>query len=94
LLLLVERIEFDPDKDAINRRKHGLSLAQAARLDIEAAFVVPDKRHAYGEARLQAYGMVDGRLHVLAFTMRGDAMRPISLRKANPREVKRYGKKT
>lgn len=85
------RIEFDPDKDAINRRKHGLSLAQAARLDIETAFVVPDKRRAYGEARLQAYGMIGGRLHVLAFTMRGEVLRAISLRKANPREVKRYG---
>jgi uncharacterized DUF497 family protein len=84
-------IEFDPGKDAINRQKHGLSLADAARLDIAAAFVVPDERRAYGEARLQAYGLIDGRLHVLAFTMRGDVLRAISLRKANSREVKRYG---
>jgi len=84
-------IEFDPAKDAINRQKHGLSLADALKMDVEAAFVVPDERRAYGEARRQAYGPIDGRLHVLAFTMRGDVLRAISLRKANSREVRRYG---
>jgi uncharacterized DUF497 family protein len=85
------QIEFDPTKDAINRRKHGLSLADAADMDIEAAYVVPDDRRSYGEERLQAYGLINGRLHVLAFTMRGGALRAISLRKANSREVRRYG---
>jgi uncharacterized protein len=85
------RIEFDPDKDATNRRKHGLSLADAAQFEIESAALVQDERYAYGEARFRAYGWIHGRLHMLAFTMRGDVMRAISLRKANPREVKRYG---
>jgi hypothetical protein len=85
------KIEFDPAKDAINRRKHGLSLADAGLMDIESGFIVPDERRAYGEARLQAYGLIGGRLHVLAFTMRGEVLRAISLRKANSREVKRYG---
>lgn len=85
------RIEFDPDKDVINQKKHGLSLADAARFEIESAALVHDERYAYGEARFRAYGWIDGRLHMLAFTMRGDVMRAISLRKANPREVKRYG---
>jgi uncharacterized protein len=35
--------------------------------------------------------LIGGRLHVLAFTMRGEVLRAISLRKANSREVKRYG---
>jgi hypothetical protein len=85
-------IEFDPDKDTANRRKHGLSLAGAARMDFEAAIVVRDRRYDYGEDRFHALGTVDGRLHMLVFTMRGDALRAISLRKANPREVKRHGK--
>ena len=83
-------IEFDPDKDAANRKKHGLSLAVAAGMDFPSAVVRPDERHAYGEERLQALGWIDGRLHMLVFTMRGDVLRAISLRKANPREVKRY----
>ena len=88
------RIEFDPDKDAINRQKHGLSLEAATQMDIDSASVIPDERFAYGEARFRAYGWIKGRLHMLAFTMRGDVLRAISLRKANAREVERYGKKT
>jgi uncharacterized DUF497 family protein len=60
------KIEFDPSKDAINRQKHGLSLQDAARLDIETAAVIPDDRYPYGEARFRAYGWIDGRLHMLA----------------------------
>jgi len=44
-------IEFDLDKDRINREKHGISLSEAARIDIDAAFIVPDRRRAYGETR-------------------------------------------
>ena len=84
------KIEFDPDKDAINRAKHGLSLAEAAKIDLETAAVIPDDRYAYGEARFRAYGRIDGRLHMLAFTMRGNVLRAISLRKANATEVRRY----
>ena len=84
------KIEFDPDKDAANRQKHGLSLADAERMDFDTAIYAPDDRYDYGEDRTQALGLIDGRLHMLAFTMRGDTLRAISLRKANPREVKRY----
>ncbi len=87
------KIEFDPDKDVVNRQKHGISLADAAELDIDAAAVTPDERYAYGEARFRAYGWINGRMHMLAFTMRGDVLRALSPRKANSREVKRYGQK-
>lgn len=88
------KIEFDPNKDDINRHKHGISLADAALMDIDTAFVVPDDRRDYGETRFQAFGLIRGRLHVLAFTMRGAALRTISLCKANPTEVRRYGQET
>lgn len=88
------RIEFDTGKDAANRQKHGISLADAAKLDLETAAVIPDERFSYGEARFRAYGMVDGRLYMLAFTIRAaDTVRAISFRKANPREEKRYGRR-
>ncbi len=86
-------IEFDPDKDAINRRKHGLSLADAARFAIDSAAVVPDQRFAYGESRFRAYGLIGARMHMLVFTMRGETLRAISLRKANKREVRTHGGK-
>jgi uncharacterized protein len=40
------------------------------------------------------YGRVAGRLFVIAYTMRGAVHRIISARKANAREVRRYGKGT
>ena len=84
------QIEFDPAKDEINRAKHGVSLAAAAEMDLSAALIEPDLRFDYAEARYQALGPIAGRLHLLAFTMRGDTLRSTSLRKANERERKRY----
>lgn len=82
--------EFDPRKDGTNREKHGLSLAQAARMDLDAAQIVTDDRRSYGEARYRAVGFIDDRLCVMIFTMRGLTMRVISLRKANERERRNY----
>ncbi len=84
------RIEFDPAKDSANRDKHGLSLADAERMDFNTAVYAPDDRYDYGEDRFQALGLIGDRLHMLVFTVRGDALRAISLRKASPREVKAY----
>lgn len=46
--------------------------------------------HRYGEARFIALGYIVDRLYSMVFTVRGDMLRVISLRKANKREVKRY----
>lgn len=83
-------IEFDADKDAANIAKHGVSLADAGRLDWDAALVWPDQRRAYGEARHCALAPMAGRLYFVAFVQRSGALRPISLRRANQREVTRY----
>lgn len=83
-------IEYDPEKDAANQVKHGLSLADTARMELAQATVTEDRRVDYGEARFIAYAPLDGRLHVLWFTMRGPVLRAIGLRKANERERKRY----
>jgi len=54
------------------------------------AVIVADTRFDYGEQRFNAYGLVDGTLHAMTFTLRGDDVRVISLRRARPKEVKRY----
>ena len=84
------QVEFDGGKDEANRRKHGISLAAAAEMDFLLAQIIQDDRRDYGEARLWAVAPIGGRLHVLTFTMRGEAVRAISLRKANARERRRY----
>lgn len=83
-------IEFDPEKDRANRKKHGVSLAAAADMNLDAAIVLEDRRFDYGETRFLAYAPINGRFHVLWFTMRGSAIRVIGLRKANNRERRRY----
>ncbi len=52
------KIDFDPEKDASNLAKHGVSLALAAELDWEAALVWVDDRFEYGESRLIALAHV------------------------------------
>ena len=83
-------IVFDPEKDRLNRVKHGLSLARAAEMDLESAVIIPDDRFDYGELRYWAVAAIDARLHILTFTMRGTTVRAISLRKANERERRRH----
>ena len=55
-------------------------------------FIEHDHRWEYGEERFQALGKIDGRVFVVIFTQRLRAIRIISARKANSREVKRYEK--
>jgi uncharacterized protein len=85
--------EFDPWKDEVNRAKHGVSLALAEVLFDGPHLTVEDDRFDYGEVRRIAFGRIRERLFVCVFVDRGSTRRIISLRKANSREVKRYGEK-
>ncbi|WP_175772514.1 BrnT family toxin [Paraburkholderia phenazinium] len=87
-------IEFDPAKDQINRSKHGVSLALAESFEWDSAIDALDDRHAYGEQRFIAYGMIGDRVYCLVYTVRGETLRAISLRKANKREVNDYVEQT
>ena len=84
------RYTWDPDKDALNRSKHGVGFAEIVRIDWTSVREVEDRRYDYGERRWRAIGKIDGRLHVLVYTVRGDVIRVISLRKANAREARLY----
>ena len=84
------RITFDPDKDAANLSKHGVSLALAAELEWDWLLAKVDTRRDYGEMRMVGYAPIGPRVFCLVFTDRGDERRMISLRKANTREVKNY----
>jgi uncharacterized protein len=83
---------FDPTKDAINLAKHGVSLARWGDLDIFA--VVNDDRFEYGEPRYRGYGLIDGLAYCLVFTIRDGQYRPISLRRAHAKEMKRHAPKS
>jgi uncharacterized DUF497 family protein len=84
------RYVFDPAKDAINRSKHGVSLALAEILFAGPHAATTDDRFDYGEVRQIAVGLIDARLFVCVYVDRQAERRVISLRKANKGEVKRY----
>ncbi len=83
---------FDPDKDTINLRQHGLSLADAP-LVFDAPNKLTLQSPQKGEARLMDIALVQvaGVVLVLVYVMRGpDVVRAISLRRASKQERKLY----
>ncbi len=84
------RIAFDPAKNERNIAERSLSFERVADLDWETAVAVEDDRKDYGERRVRVMARLGARLHIAVVTYRGDAIRVISFRKANTREIKLY----
>ena len=83
--------EWDEAKAAANLAKHGVSFEQACQaFDDPFAIDFVDDREDYGEYRLILLGMVENRLLVVAHTLRGDKVRIISAREAEPDERRKY----
>ncbi|MGD9615264.1 MAG: BrnT family toxin [Alphaproteobacteria bacterium] len=79
-------IEFDPQKDARNIALRGISLAAAETLLSGYVVEREDDRRDYGGIRIVALGEIGGVEYVCAYTRRGKAVRPISLRRAKRKE--------
>jgi uncharacterized protein len=88
------QLSFDPDKNERNIQERGLDFNLVTDLDWATALIDEDTRHNYGERRYRVLGCIGERLYALIFTPRADKVHVISLRKANAREVKHYGKTT
>ncbi len=86
------QLSFDPDKNERNIQERGLAFTLAADLDWATALIDEDTRRDYGEQRYRVLGCIGERLYALIFTPREGMVHVISLRKANAREVKHYGK--
>lgn len=82
------KIDFDPVKSQRNVEQRGISFDVAERFDFDNALEV--EQNINGEIRYFALGLIDDRLHALVYTLRGEVVRIISLRKANKREVRHY----
>lgn len=86
------KIDYDPAKNVKNIEERGLSFGLAEEFNFESALIWQDVRSDYEELRFNALGYINHRLYQMTFTPRGGAMRVISLRKANSREVNKYAK--
>ena len=73
-----------------NLRKHGLDFRDAASIFAGATSTSSDDRFAYGEARFLSFGLLRGRVVVVAHTETADVIRIISIRKANRHEQACY----
>lgn len=83
-------LEWDERKREATLRERGLDFDSVAQADWDAALTVEDDRAVYGETRFVSLVPIQERLCVVAWCVRGDRLRVISLRKANNRERKRY----
>jgi uncharacterized DUF497 family protein len=84
------QIEFDSDKREWTLRERGLDFARAPEIFAGATATAKDERNDYGENRFVTVGTLDARTVIVVWTMRGEARRIISMRKANEREISRY----
>jgi uncharacterized DUF497 family protein len=82
--------EWDYRNAASNLRKHGVDFADAVTVfDDPLALTMPDTRA--GEQRFATLAAdATGRILVVVYTWRENAIRLISARRASPRERKRY----
>ena len=72
------------------RVDRGPCHATARPLAVRTHAVFDDDRYDYGERRRRAYGVIDGQTYYLAYVVRDDRIRAISLRRAHAKEFKRY----
>jgi uncharacterized DUF497 family protein len=81
--------EFDPDKSAANKVKHGIDFVEAQALwqddELADAPVVSD-----GEPRFLVIGRIEGKHWTAVCTLRGEVVRIISVRRARKTEVMFY----
>ena len=88
------RFEWDDSKNARNKREHGVSFEEAKTVFYdEKALLIPDPDHSEHEDRFILLGLC-GTLRTLlishCYRQRGDVIRIISARRANPQERKQY----
>jgi len=81
--------EYDPDKSAENKRKHGIDFEEAQQLWADARLVEVPARTT-DESRWLLIGKIAGKHWSAIVTRRGDNIRLISVRRSRVEEVEIY----
>ena len=72
------RFDWDPDKDAENQRKHGVSFIRAQHAFADTRRVIAkDLNHSQSEERFYCFGEVEGGILTVRFTYRAFVIRII-----------------
>jgi len=81
--------EFDPEKSASNKDKHGIDFIEAQALWGYDFYLDLDAR-SVGETRFARIGKLGSKHWVAFYTLRGETVRIISVRRAREMEIQRY----
>ena len=83
--------EFDPAKSAANKAKHGIDFDEAQALWADDGIVdTKSTAEVASELRFLAVGRIEGKHWTAICTLRGEAVRIISVRRARKEEVGYY----
>lgn len=85
------KFQFDPEKARSNRKKHGVSFADAEGVFYDPLAITREDPYSDQEDRWITVGMGNlGQILVIVYTFRDDEIRLISVRRAMRREVREY----
>jgi len=85
-------VTYDEKKRTANLAKHGIDLAECARVFDAPMLTEEDTRQTYGEQRLKSLCWLNDRVVVLIWTERAVGPHLISCRYGEPHETRRYFK--
>ena len=81
--------EYDLSKSTSNKVKHGIDFEEVQALWNGPVAIAP-LGSGHGEERQAVFGMIDGKHWAAIMTMRGDAVRLISVRRSREKEEAFY----
>lgn len=85
--------KFDPKKNSLNLRKHGVSLSESDGVLNDPLAITIEDISSEAEYRFVTVGRnTFGSVMVVVWTDHGDDIRIISVRKAEPKERRSYEK--
>jgi uncharacterized DUF497 family protein len=79
--------EWDDAKHTKTLLERGIGFDDGARIFAGRVVIWEDRRKDYGEARFRAIGETEGVILHVVYTVRGNVIRIISVRRANRKEV-------
>ena len=86
------KYQWDEAKRQSNLLKHGTDFVDVEQTFAGETVTISDDRFDYGEKRFITFGLLNGRVLVIAHTETDEAIRIISARKATKREESSYFK--
>jgi uncharacterized protein len=83
--------EYHPDKSAVNLAKHGIDFERAQALwDDDQKLTIATHPGQNGETRVPVIRLIENKLWLAVVTLRGEAIRIISVRRSRDVEKELY----